>query len=348
MLTVKTPVRISFGGGGTDLPAYFEAHGGAVLSATINKFLYGFVGPRIDEHVQVISSDERVFTTWAELSALDVRDTALEIPIAVLKELDCQAAVDLFLVSEVPAGTGLGSSASVCVNSLQAMAAHLGLPLSREDLAEKAFYIANSVLGKSVGKQDEYAAVFGGLNFITFNQDGSVEVEPLKLDPDLLNSLQTKLMLFFTGAAHHSWSILQEQEASTRSGAALESLHQIKKLAVQMRDALLTGDLDSFGELLHQGWMSKKNISTRISNSAIDRTYAIAREKGAKGGKVTGAGGGGFLLLYCDEEHQPAVRLALTAEGIREMKFAFDSDGSRVLLGTELAEAVVNYLPMTR
>ena len=331
MLTAKTPVRISFGGGGTDLSAYYEAYGGAVLSTTINKYLYGFVGPRIDGHVQVISSDERMFTTWAELSALDLRDTALEIPIAVLKELDCQASVDLFLVAEVPAGTGLGSSASVCVNSLQAMAAHLGLPLSREDLAEKAFYIANTVLGKSVGKQDEYAAVFGGLNFITFNRDGSVEVEPLRLDPGLIHSLEQKLMLFFTGTAHHSWSILEEQEASTRSGAALESLHHIKKLAVQMRDALLTGDLDSFGELLHQGWMNKKSISTRISNPAIDRTYAIARKKGAKGGKITGAGGGGFLLLYCDEEHQPAVRQALTAEGAKELQFAFEFEGSQVL-----------------
>lgn len=346
MLIAKTPVRISFGGGGTDLPAYFEAHGGAVLSTTINKYLYGFVGERSDGNVQVISSDQRILATWEELTSTDVRDTALEIPAAVLKEFGCQAAVDLFLVSEVPAGTGLGSSASVCVNSLQAMAAHLGLPLSKEDLAEKAFYIANSVLGKSVGKQDEYAAVFGGLNFFTFQQDGSVEVEPLKLDPDLLNSLQPKLMLFFTGAAHHSWSILQEQEASTRSGAALESLHQIKKLAGQMRDALLTGDLDSFGEMLHEGWMSKKNISSRISNSAIDRLYAIARAKGARGGKITGAGGGGFLLLYCDEDYQPAVRHALAEEGSIEMQFAFEFEGSRVLGDQEFVpEEMVQILP---
>lgn len=346
MLVVKTPVRISFGGGGTDLPAYFEAHGGCVLSTTINKYLYGFVGPRTDGRVQVISSDERIFTTWGELAGVDVRDTALEIPIAVLKELDCHAAVDLFLVSEVPAGTGLGSSASVCVNSLQAMAAHLGLPLSREDLAEKAFYIANTVLGKSVGKQDEYAAVFGGLNFITFNPDGSVEVEPLRFDPDLIHSLQQRLMLFFTGTAHHSWSILEEQEASTRSGAALESLHQIKNLARQMRDALLTGDLDSFGELLHEGWMNKKSISTRISNPAIDRMYSIARKNGAKGGKITGAGGGGFLLLYCHEEHQPAVRHALAEEGSSEMRFAFDFEGSRVLANHEsVPNELVQILP---
>ena len=192
------------------------------------------------------------------------------------------------------------------------------------------------MLGKSVGKQDEYAAVFGGLNFITFNQDSSVEVEPLRLDPDLIHSLQRKLMLFFTGTAHHSWSILEEQEASTQSGAALESLHQIKRLAVEMRVALLTGDLNSFGELLHHGWVNKKNISTRISNPAIDRMYASAREKGAKGGKITGAGGGGFLLLYCDEEHQPAVRQALAAEGAKEMQFAFDFEGSRVLTDDEL------------
>ena len=346
MLTVKTPVRISFGGGGTDLPAYFEAHGGCVLSTTINKYLYGFVGPRTDRHVQVISSDERIFTTWEELAGVDVRDTALEIPIAVLKELDCQAAVDLFLVSEVPAGTGLGSSASVCVNSLQAMAAHLGLPLSKEDLAEKAFYIANAVLGKSVGKQDEYAAVFGGLNFITFNPDGSVEVEPLQLDPDLIHSLRQRLMLFFTGTAHHSWSILEEQEASTRSGAALESLHQIKHLARQMRDALVTGDLDSFGEFLHEGWMNKKCISTRISNPAIDRMYSIARKNGAKGGKITGAGGGGFLLLYCHEEHQPAVRQALAAKGAIEMQFIFEFEGSRVLESDE--SLVYSSLPRTK
>lgn len=338
MLIVRTPVRISFAGGGTDLPAYFEVHGGAVLSTTINKYLYGIVGKRTDGHIQIISSDQRLFVTWKDLSRKSVRDTALEIPVVVLNELGCEAAVDLFLASEIPPGTGLGSSASVCVNVLQAMATHLGLPLSRHDLAEKAFYIANSALGKPVGKQDEYAAVFGGLNFITFNPDGSVEVEPLKLNLDLVSALQRKLMLFFTGAAHHSWSILQEQEASTRSGAALESLHQIKRLAVQMRQALLTGDLDLFGELLHEGWMNKKKISSRISNPAIDRMYAIARDCGATGGKITGAGGGGFLLLYCDEENQPAVRQALSAQGSTEMPFAFDSHGSQVLVNDPFAD----------
>ncbi|HEY6253439.1 MAG TPA: GHMP kinase [Candidatus Angelobacter sp.] len=349
MLIVRSPVRISFGGGGTDLPAYFEAHGGAVLSTAINKYFYTIVGERTDGHIQIISSDLRMFETWKDIHCMSVRGTPLEIPIAVLKELGCEAAVDLFLASEIPPGTGLGSSASVCVNVLQAMATHLGLPLSKDDLAEKAFYIASTVLGKPVGKQDEYAAVFGGLNFMSFNQDGSVEIEPLRLDPDLINALQGKLMLFFTGAAHNSWSILQEQEASTRSGAALEYLHQIKRLAGKMRQTLFTGDLDQFGALLHEGWMNKKKISKRISNPAIDRMYAIARDQGASGGKITGAGGGGFLLLYCDEAYQPAVRQALVAEGSKEMRFAFDFQGCRVLVNDELASnEVVSILPRTK
>lgn len=346
MLIVRTPVRISFAGGGTDLPAYFEAHGGAVLSTAINRYLYTFAGARTDGQIQIISADHRLLQSWRDLNSLDLRGTPLEIPMAVVKELDCNAAVDLFVVSEIPAGTGLGSSASVCVGVLQAMAAHLGLPLSRHDLAEKAFYVANTLMGKPVGKQDEYAAVFGGLNFISFHQDGSVEVEPLSVAPDSIKTLQQRLMLFFTGTARHSSSILEEQEASTRSGAALESLHRIKSLAYQMRDALAVGDLKAFGALLHEGWINKKKISSRISNSAIDRLYAIARDHGASGGKITGAGGGGFLLLYCKPEHQPAVRKALTAEGISEMKFAFDFLGSQVM-GNQ--ESVVDLsLPRTK
>ncbi len=336
MLIVRSPVRISFGGGGTDLPAYFENYGGAVLSTAINTYFYTIVGKRNDSHIQIISSDLRVFETWKDISRMSVKESgsALEIPLAVLKHLGCEVSVDLFLASEIPPGTGLGSSASVCVNVLQAISTYLHLPLSKYDLAEKAFHIATEVLGKPVGKQDEFAAAFGGLNFITFHQDGSTDVEPLQLEPEIAAGLQQKLMLFFTGAAHHSWSILKEQETSTKkkSGMAVESLHRIRELAERMRQTLEEGDLHKFGELLHEGWESKKKISAKISNPAIDRMYAIARENGAVGGKITGAGGGGFMLLYCDEDKQPAVRDAFAAEGIREMRFAFDFGGSRVLV----------------
>ena len=248
--------------------------------------------------------------------------SALEIPLAVLKELGCEVAVDIFLASEIPPGTGLGSSASVCVNVLQAISSYLHIPLSKYDLAEKAFYVATKVLGQSVGKQDEFAAAFGGLNFITFHQDGSTHVEPLKLKPEVITAFENKLMLFFTGASHHSWSILKEQEASTRKrqGIAVESLHRIRELAEKMRQTLEEGHLQRFGLLLHEAWESKKKISSKISNPAIDRMYSIAREHGAVGGKITGAGGGGFMLLYCDEE-----KAARRARGLRRGRYSRDA-----------------------
>ena len=336
MLIVRSPVRISFAGGGTDLPAYYETYGGAVLSTAINKYFYTILGKRSDGHIQIISSDLRVFETWKDISRMSVEESgsALEIPLAVLKELGCEVAIDIFLASEIPPGTGLGSSASVCVNVLQAISTYLHMPLSKFDLAEKAFHIATQVLGKPVGKQDEFAAAFGGLNYIRFEPDGSTRVEALKLEPDVTAVLQQKLMLFFTGAAHHSWSILKEQEASTRKRGetTVEALHHIRELAERMRYALEKGDLEKFGLLLHEGWETKKKISNRISNPAIDRMYALARAKGAIGGKITGAGGGGFMLLYCDQEKQPAVREAFAGEDIREMRFAFDFSGSRVLV----------------
>jgi D-glycero-alpha-D-manno-heptose-7-phosphate kinase len=214
------------------------------------------------------------------------------------------------------------------------MSAYLHMPLSKYDLAEKAFYVATEILKKPVGKQDEFAAAFGGLNFMTFEQNGSSQVEPLKLDPELTAALQRKLMLFFTGASHHSWSILKEQEVSTRRGqeVAVESLHHIRALAEKMRRTLEEGDLQKFGLLLHEGWEAKKRISNKISTAAIDRLYSIACDHGALGGKITGAGGGGFLLLFCDEDKQPAVREAFAAEGLREMRFAFDFGGSKVVV----------------
>src|SRR5205823_13790763 len=218
MLIVRSPVRISFGGGGTDLPGYFETFGGAVLSATINKYFYTIVSRRTDGRVQIISSDLQTCESWANIKEISAQGHTLEIPLAVLQELGREVAADIFLASEIPPGTGLGSSACVCVSVLHAMATYFQVTLSRQELAEKAFHIASHVLGKPVGKQDEYAAAFGGLNFIRFNPDGRTEVEPVNPAPDILTALQAKLMLFFTGATRDSWSILEEQQAATRTG----------------------------------------------------------------------------------------------------------------------------------
>jgi D-glycero-alpha-D-manno-heptose-7-phosphate kinase len=334
VLIVRSPVRISFGGGGTDLPAYYEQFDGAVLSAAINKYFYTILGKRSDDRIQIISSDLRVFEAWRDLSTLDVRESPLEIPLAVLKESNCKVGMDLFLASEIPPGTGLGSSASVCVNVLKTISTYLHRPLSKYDLAEQAFHIARNVLGKNVGKQDEYAAAFGGLNYFTFKGDGNVTAEPIKSSPGVLDELQRHLMLFFTGAAHNSWDILKEQEASTRKGggAAVEALHEVKAIGAEMRSALLRGNLHHLGELLHLGWMAKRRVSTKISDERIDALYDLARDYGAVGGKITGAGGGGFLLLYCELSHQQDVRQALQEKGLQEMTFAFDLQGAQVIV----------------
>jgi D-glycero-alpha-D-manno-heptose-7-phosphate kinase len=334
MLIVRSPVRISFAGGGTDLPAYYERFGGAVLSSAINKYFYTILCKRHDERIQVISSDLRIFETWRDISTMDIHGSGLEIPLAVLKDLACDISVDLFLSSEIPPGTGLGSSASVCVNILKTLTTYLDCPLSKYDLAERAFYIARNMLGHHVGRQDEFAAAFGGLNLITFDRDGLTEVQPVDLDSALLRELQSKLMLFFTGSAHHSWTILEEQEKSTagHTGTAVEALHEVRSLVDRMLAALRSGSLSRFGTLLDEGWQAKKRISGRISSPRIDHLYGLALRNGALGGKITGAGGGGFLLLYCEPECQPAVRTALHAEGIEEMAFAFDNNGAQVIV----------------
>jgi D-glycero-alpha-D-manno-heptose-7-phosphate kinase len=334
MLIGRSPVRISFAGGGTDLPAYYEQFGGAVLSTAINKYFYTILGKRADGRVQVISSDLRVFETWQDISAMKLEGSGLEIPLAVLKDVSSDISVDLFLASEIPPGTGLGSSASVCVGILKTLTTYLDRPLSQYGLADRAFHITRDALGRHVGRQDEYACAFGGLNFITFERDGLTRVEPVKMDTRLMQELQSNLMLFFTGSARHSWTILEEQEESTRAhkGAAVEALHEVRALADRMRAALERGDLGAFGSLLDEAWQAKKRVSEKISNSRIDHLYEIARRHGAGGGKITGAGGGGFLLLYCELSCQSAVRDALSVEGVQEMAFAFETQGAQVIV----------------
>jgi D-glycero-alpha-D-manno-heptose-7-phosphate kinase len=334
MLIARSPVRISFGGGGTDLPAYFQKYGGAVLSAAIDKYFYTILRRRTDGCTQVISSDLRKLERWTDADIQSSKGTELEIPLAVLRHLQCTPSVDLFMASEIPPGTGLGSSATACVNVLRIMSEYMKLELSPYEIAERAYYIAREMLGNPVGKQDEYAASVGGLNYIQFHSDGRVSVDPIALNPELSRELQSNLMLFFTGASHNSWEILQAQEKSTKkpSGMAVEALHEIRELASTMRDALRQGELARFGELLHVGWCAKKRISAQISTPLIDELYELARGKGAIGGKVTGAGGGGFLLLYVPSACQQNVREAFASQGLREMVFGFDQNGAQVIV----------------
>jgi D-glycero-alpha-D-manno-heptose-7-phosphate kinase len=333
MLIVRSPVRISFGGGGTDLPSYYERFGGAVLSAAINKYFYTVLQKRNDGKIQIISADLRTTETWHNIARMEVCGNALEIPLAVLKEFGREVSVNLFLASEIPPGTGLGSSASVCVNLTKLLATYNYLSLSKYELAERAFHIARKVLGRPVGKQDEYASAFGGLNFISFFRDGMTQVDPLNLVPELVRELQSSLMLFFTGESHHSWTILKEQDESTRKtdGGVAGYLHEIRKLAEPMKAALLAGELNKFGLLLNEGWEIKKRLSSKISTPRIDEMYEVALRNGAVGGKIAGAGGGGFLLLFCRPACQQNVRKALATMGVQEMGFEFDFQGAQVV-----------------
>jgi D-glycero-alpha-D-manno-heptose-7-phosphate kinase len=333
MLIARTPVRVSFGGGGTDLPSFYEAHGGAVLSTSINKYFYTMLTGREDDLIQVISSDIRVVEAWRNVSAAPSSEQMeLQIPFAALKALQCDIGLNLFLASEIPPGTGLGSSAAVCVNLLHVLSAYLHRPLSKYELAETAFHIARDVLGKPVGKQDEYAAAFGGLNFIHF-EAGAVRVERLHLEIAALRELEDNLLLFFTGAGHDSWVILKDQENSSRraDSETVEALLALKKLALEMKEALLAREFSRFGSLLDRGWQQKKRLSSQVSNSRIDSLYDLARRNGALGGKITGAGGGGFLLLYSERDSQPRLVEALKDAGLRQMHFDFDLNGSQII-----------------
>jgi D-glycero-alpha-D-manno-heptose-7-phosphate kinase len=332
MLIVRTPVRISFGGGGTDFPSYYEKYGGSVLSTTIDKYFYTILTERDDGKIQVISADLKALETCEGIEEMEFAGSDLEIPFAVLKYLSCQVGVNLFLASEVPPGTGLGSSAAVCVNVLKTLCEYVGRHLSDQELAESAFHIAQRLLGKPVGKQDEYAASFGGLNLFRFRSSG-VDVEPLRLPSDTLLDLEQNLMLLFTGSSRNSSEILAGQDQSVREQriSVVDALGELQALVPHMRDALRNGELAEFGVLLDESWRIKKTVAERISNSRIDAIYEKAKALGAIGGKIAGAGGGGFLLLYCEREKQGGVREGLRPFGLKEMTFHFDSMGTRTV-----------------
>jgi D-glycero-alpha-D-manno-heptose-7-phosphate kinase len=340
MLIGRAPVRISFGGGGTDLEAYYAKFGGVVVSAAINKYIYGIVTKNFDKNFQMISADYQSVFSKPHDSAGDHEDNGdLNLATAVVEHFNLDAPFNIFVASEVPPGTGLGSSGAAAVNLINVCAALAERPMTKQEVAELAYHIEVIRLGAPVGKQDQYASAFGGINCIRFEKEG-VTVEPLKLSRQTIKALERRLLLFFTGNSRQAREILQRQKESTYNAEepVIESLHRIKDLALEVKAALESGQLTHFGDLLHQSWQYKKMLAPNISNSSIDEAYLLARENGASGGKITGAGGGGFLMLYCETEHQTQVRRVLEERGLHEMHFAFDFQGSRVLLNTGMLD----------
>jgi D-glycero-alpha-D-manno-heptose-7-phosphate kinase len=324
MIITRSPLRISLGGGGTDLPSYYREHTGFIVAAAIDKYVYITLHRTfVDELIVKYSKMERVRTV-DEVQHPIIRE-ALKIAQVSAPYLEIASMAD------IPAGTGLGSSGSFTTALLKALHAyrrHLILP---EDLAEQACQIEIDRLGEPIGKQDQYIAAYGGLTCFRFQTNGKVEAWPLRIDQNTLFELEDNLLLFFTGYSRAASNILREQDAKSRSSDRdmTDNLHFIKDIGRQSMEALEAGDLHRFGDLMNVHWEHKKKRSANMSNTRIDEWYDLARQNGAVGGKLIGAGGGGFLMLYAEDKAR--LRRAMSNAGMQEVRFRFDFEGTAMV-----------------
>jgi D-glycero-alpha-D-manno-heptose-7-phosphate kinase len=321
VIITRSPLRISLGGGGTDLPSYYRDHGGFVLSAAIDKYVYITLHQTFVDYLIIKYSQTERVTSLDEIQHPLIRE-ALRLVKAAPEYLE------LASMSDIPAGTGLGSSGSFTTALLHALHTHQGSILNRHELAEQACYLEMDVLREPVGKQDQYIAAFGGITAFHIDTDGTVNVEPLKLSSETLFNLEDNLLLFFTGYSRSASSILREQDerSKERDQSIIDNLHFVKTLGHDSRSALAEGDLRRFAEIMHVHWEHKKKRSQAMSNPCIDEWYELARRNGALGGKLIGAGGGGFLMFYT--ENKTFLRAAMRRAGLREVRLRFDFSGT--------------------
>jgi len=320
MIITRTPLRISIAGGGTDLPSYYRRFGGELVSAAIDKYIFVSMNRTFRPDYQV------KYSKFEEVDTID----AIAHPVVreALRLHRVPPAIEITSTADIPAGTGLGSSGTFTVGLVRALYAMERRHVTAADVAKEACHIEINLLGQTVGKQDQYIASFGGLTCFEFNPDETVTMAPLKISEAVLSDLEENLLLFFTGYSRSANDILADQHQRTTQGDAemLENLHFIKELGVRIRTSLEEGDPVRFGELMHEHWLIKQRRSSNMSNSKIDRWYEVGREAGAIGGKMVGAGGGGFLMFYAHDRTR--LRRAMTEEGLSEIPFRFDHDGS--------------------
>jgi D-glycero-alpha-D-manno-heptose-7-phosphate kinase len=325
MIIARSPLRITLGGGGTDLPSYYRGHEGFLLAAAIDKYVYVTVSRPFTPGIYLkYSALERV------ASVEHVRHPILREALA-LQELRTPQ-IEITTLADIPAGTGLGSSGSFTTALLKALHAHRRKLIPPQELAELACHIEIERLREPIGKQDQYIAAYGGLTCFTFHKDDRVSVEPLHVSMNTMFDLEDNLLLFFTGFSRSAAGILEDQQV--RSVASdeemLRNLHYVKELGFRSRAALEGGDLVRFGELMHEHWEHKKRRSGKMSNEQIDEWYQLARRSGAVGGKLVGAGGGGFLMFYAKDRN--LLRHAMTHAGLEEVRFKFDFEGTKLIL----------------
>jgi D-glycero-alpha-D-manno-heptose-7-phosphate kinase len=321
MIISRTPLRISFVGGGTDLPDFYEEHGGAVVSTTLDKWIHVVVAPRFE-------GDVRVSYSRTEIVA-NARAVEHELVREAMRMTGVPRGVDIVTLADVPSrGTGVGSSSSVTVGLLNALYAFQGVYKSPLQLAEEAARIEIEILGKPIGRQDQYAAAVGGFNFIDFLPGGGVRLESVVSRRETFKRLQRSLMMLYTGRQRSADGALHKQRSATRDGRAVEALSRMRDLAYEFRGRLANGDVDALGPLLHENWELKRGLADGISSREIDGWYERALAAGAVGGKILGAGAGGFLLLFAPPDRQDAVRAALPE--LRELPLRFAAQGTQI------------------
>ena len=325
MIITRSPLRITLGGGGTDLPSYYEKFGGSLCAAAIDRYVYVTITRPFAPSIHLKYSDIEQCANVDEVRHPIIRE-------ALRMQNLRTPQIEITTLADIPAGTGLGSSGSFTTALIKALYAHRRRLLHSSEVAKLACEIEIERLKEPVGKQDQYIAAYGGLTCFEFREDGSVHATPLSISMETLWDLEDNLLLFFTGFSRSAGSILQEQKdrSAQLDDEMLANLHYVKDLGIRSQRALETGDCPMFGELMHEHWQHKKQRSKQMSNSKIDEWYELGRRNGAIGGKLVGAGGGGFLLFYTEDRKR--LRQAMAQAGLEEMRFRFDFEGTKVLL----------------
>jgi D-glycero-alpha-D-manno-heptose-7-phosphate kinase len=325
MIVSRAPVRFSLGGGGTDLPSYSSVHGGFLVAAAVDKYIWVCANRRFYDSIRLAYSKTETVASVDEIDHRIFREA--------LRFSGISSGIELTSVADVPSNSGLGSSSSFTVALLNALHTYKHEFVSSRDLAQEACHIEIDVLKEPIGKQDQFIAAFGGITAFTFGTDGSVEVERLAIRPEILDELESNLLIFYSGVERQASSVLSEQgkQIASNRDQAVERMHRIKELGYETRRILVSGNIDAYGELLHEHWMNKRRLASNMTDSTIDEHYDAARAAGAIGGKLMGAGGGGFFMFYTTPTNRRRVYTALTERGLRPMRFRFEANGARVV-----------------
>ena len=328
MIISRAPVRFSLGGGGTDLPSYSEEHGGFIVAAAIDKFCNVGANPRFQDSIRLMYSSTQTVDSLEQIEHRIFREA--------LRFTGLSSHLELVSIADVPGNSGLGSSSSFTVALLNALHAFKREYVSSEQLAQEACHIEIEVLKDPIGRQDQYIAAYGGITAFTFHPGGKVDVERLPIAPEVVDELERNLLIFYSGIERKAADVLSEQRKTitTNKDSAVERMHRIKALGHETRRILLAGTLDQYGELLHEHWTNKRKLASNMTDSSIDQHYEAARTAGAIGGKLMGAGGGGFFMFYTRPGERRKVYETMCQRGLKPLRFRFEQNGARIVSNT--------------